>query len=177
MQKFLIRRVFAAVISLIAATVIVFSVSRLYGDPLSNFIPDEGYGMTQAELQKVKESLHLDRAVPVQYALWIGDLLRGDLGISLSDRRPLAEKFRQRIFPTLQLAIPAWILVTITGVALGVLSAVRRNSIIDYVVRGIAILGQSVPPFWVALLSILVVSVWLNWLPAGTMGRGFEIKY
>jgi peptide/nickel transport system permease protein len=177
MQKFLIRRVFAAVISLIAATVIVFSVSRLYGDPLSNFIPDEGYGMTQAELQKVKESLHLDRAVPVQYALWIGDLLRGDLGISLSDRRPLAEKFRQRIFPTLQLAIPAWILVTITGVALGVLSAVRRNSIIDYVVRGIAILGQSVPPFWVALLSILVFAVWLNWLPAGTMGRGFEIKY
>ncbi len=176
MQKFLIRRLFAAAIALLAATVIIFSISRLYGDPLSNFVPDEGYGMTQSELQKVKESLRLDKSVPVQYVLWIGDLLRGNLGNDLSDRRPLSEKFGQRIGPTLQLAIPAWIIVTFIGVALGVLSAVRRNSFIDYVVRGIAILGQSVPAFWVALLAILVFAVWLNWLPAGTMGRGFAVQ-
>lgn len=176
MRRFVLRRLVAGLLSLFIATLIVFAVSRLYGDPMANYAPNEGYGMSQEELQKVKESLHLDRAVPVQYAYWIADILTGNLGNDLTDRRPLSEKFGARIGPTLQLAIPAWILTTFVGMAIGVISAVKRNSVWDFLGRGFAIFGQSVPGFWIALVAILVFSVWLRWLPPATMGEGLAIR-
>jgi len=177
MRRFIFRRIIAAIFALFVATIVIFAVSRVYGDPLANFIPKEGYGLSEEEKARVKASLHLDRAVPVQYAYWISDIATGKLGIDLSDRRPLSQKFIERLGPTLRLALPAWVLTTVLGVTLGVLSAVKRNSIWDYIARFFAISGQAVPTFWIALMAILTFAIALRWLPAATMGEGISVRH
>ena len=170
MTRFLVRRIFTSLLSLIAVTMIIFFVSRVYGDPLQNFIPEEGYGLQPEELERVTKRLHLDRAVTVQYMFWVKDLLRGDLGEDLRDRHPIAPKLKKRLWPTIQLAGLAWLVATVLGVPLGMVSAVYRGSIWDYLGRGFAVVGHSLPSFWLAILGILVFAVWLGWLPSGTQG-------
>ncbi len=170
MTRFLVRRIFTSLLSLVAVTMIIFFVSRVYGDPLQNFIPEEGYGLQPEELERVTKRLHLDRAVPVQYMFWVGDLLKGDMGEDLRDRHPIAPKLRKRLWPTIQLAGLAWLVATGVGVPLGMLSAVHRGSFWDYLGRGFAVVGHSLPSFWLAILGILVFAVWLGWLPSGTQG-------
>lgn len=170
MARFIVVRFFTGLLSLVAVTMVIFFVSRIYGDPVSNFIPDEGYGLKPEEIEQIKADLHLDRPVPMQYVLWVGDLLRGDLGVDLSDRRPLWPKLKQRLGPTLMLAAGAWGVSTLIGVPLGILSAVKRGTAWDYTGRTFAVLGHSLPSFWIAIVAILVFAVWLGWLPSGTMG-------
>ncbi|MXY21780.1 MAG: ABC transporter permease [Dehalococcoidia bacterium] len=159
------------------ATIIVFAGSRLLGDPTVLFLPEEGYGLDAAELEKARKRLHLDKPVPLQYAFWVGDLLQGDLGQDLGDRHPISSKLRDKLPPTLRLAVGGYILATLIGIPLGVLSAVKRGSVWDMVGRIFALLGQSLPAFWIAILAILVFAVWLDWLPAGTQGEGFSLKH
>ncbi len=141
------------------------------------FLPEEGYGLDAAELEKARKRLHLDKPVPLQYAFWVGDLLQGDLGQDLGDRHPISSKLRDKLPPTLRLAVGGYILATLIGIPLGVLSAVKRGSVWDMVGRIFALLGQSLPAFWIAILAILVFAVWLDWLPAGTQGEGFSLKH
>lgn len=170
MRRFIVRRFFTSLLVLFVVTVIIFSLSRLYGDPLALFVPEEGYSMNPEQLAKVKARLHLDRSVPVQYGYWIAQLLTGDLGNDLEDRRPLLPKLKKKFPPTLMLAGLAWSLATIVGVPLGILSAVKRGTVWDYIGRSFAVTGHSVPGFWVAIMGILIFSVTLRWLPSGTMG-------
>ena len=176
MSRFIIRRFFASLLSLVAVTMLVFFMSRVYGDPLVLLLPEEGYGLSQEKLNEYAERFHLNDPIPVQYAYWVRDLLTGDFGIDLADRRPLAPKLRRKIAPTLYLASAAWILATLVGTPLGILSAVRRGSIWDYLGRMFAVSGQSLPSFWIAIVGILIFSVWLGWLPVGTMGEGFAVR-
>ena len=159
------------------ATIIIFAASRVLGDPTLLFLPEEGYGLDAAELEKARQRLHLDKPVPLQYAYWVGDLLQGDLGQDLGDRHPISSKLRDKLPPTLRLGIAGYILATLIGIPLGVLSAVKRGSVWDMVARTFALLGQSLPAFWIAILAILVFAVWLEWLPAGTQGEGFSLKH
>ena len=159
------------------ATIIIFAASRVLGDPTVLFLPEEGYGLDAAELEKARQRLHLDKPVPLQYAYWVGDLLQGDLGQDLGDRHPISTKLRDKLPPTLRLGIAGYILATLIGIPLGVLSAVKRGSIWDIAGRTFALLGQSLPAFWIAILAILVFAVWLEWLPAGTQGEGFSLKH
>lgn len=159
------------------ATIIIFAASRVLGDPTVLLLPEEGYGLDSAELEKARQRLHLDKPVPLQYAFWVGDLLQGDLGQDLGDRHPISTKLRDKLPPTLQLGFAGYILATLIGIPLGVLSAIKRGSIWDMAGRAFALLGQSLPAFWIAILSILVFAVWLEWLPAGTQGEGFSIKH
>ena len=110
--------------------------------------------------------------VPLQYAFWVGALLQGDLGQDLGDRHPISTKLRDKLPPTLRLGFAGYILATLIGIPLGVLSAVKRGSVRDMVGRIFPLLGQALPTFWIAILAILVFAVWLEWLPAGTMERG-----
>ncbi len=141
------------------------------------FLPEEGYGLDAAELEKARQRLHLDKPVPLQYAFWVGDLLQGDLGQDLGDRHPISTKLKDKLPPTLRLAVASYILATLIGIPLGILSAVKRGSAWDMIGRIFALLGQSLPAFWIAILAILVFAVWLEWLPAGTQGEGFSIKH
>ena len=159
------------------ATIIIFAASRVLGDPTVLLLPEEGYGLDSAELEKARQRLHLDKPVPLQYAFWVGDLLQGDLGQDLGDRHPISTKLRDKLPPTLQLGLAGYILATLIGIPLGVLSAIKRGSVWDMIGRAFALLGQSLPAFWIAILSILVFAVWLEWLPAGTQGEGFSIKH
>ena len=177
MQRVIIRRFFTSLLAIFGATIIVFSASRLLADPRMLLIPQEAYGINQEQWDKMLADLKLDRHIVVQYGYWVYDILRGDLGVDLADRNPIAPKLVQKIGPTLRLGIAAWLLATIIGIPLGVLSAVKRGSFWDYLGRGFALFGQALPMFWVAIVGIFVFSVQLGWLPPATMGEGFSIRY
>ncbi|MBM3959852.1 MAG: ABC transporter permease [SAR202 cluster bacterium] len=176
MKTFVIRRFFTSIIALLGATIIVFGLSRFLGDPRVLFLPPDGYGISKEEYAKLEKQLHLDRAVPVQYGYWLSDMLRGNLGRDLANRQLIAPQIPKRFGPTIKLALAGFILATLMGVPLGVLSAMKRGSGVDYLARSLALLGQTVPIFWIAILAILVFSVWLRWLPSATMGEGFSIR-
>lgn len=180
MRRFLIRRVIFMILSIIAATAIVFGLSRAGGDPLLLFATS-GYGLTEEGVAAVRKQLRLDQPYVVQYLYWMADVLRGDLGVTLIFRLPVREQLFAQIPESFQLGIVSWFFSAIVGVSLGVLSAVRRATLADYAGRFLALMGQSVPVFWFAIVLIMVFAVWLSWLPAGLIGDtlwGFsDLKY
>ncbi len=170
MQRFIIRRIFASLVALFLVTIIVFSLSRLVGDPLAMLVSEGGYGISESALQIQREKLHLDKPVPLQYFFWLRDVLRGDLGHDLSDGFPVTHKIREKIAPTVQLGVSAWILATFFGLAFGMISAVKRGSLLDYAVRLIANLGITLPAFYVGIMAILIFAVTLEWVPVTVIG-------
>ena len=170
MGAFLARRALFAVITVFAATLIVFTVSRLVGDPLQFLIRPEGYGVSPEALAAISKKIGLDRPLAIQYLIWIGGVLRGDFGKSLLTEKPVINIFLEKAPPTIQLAGVAWILATLIGVPVGVLSAVNRGGVFDYLGRAFALFGQAIPVFWLGIMAILIFSVILGWLPSGTKG-------
>ena len=172
MRAFLIRRFFYMILSVLAATVIVFMLSRLAGDPRLLYAKPGGYGITEEQFEAIGEKLGLDRPLVVQYGMWLGRMLKGDLGRTLLSERPVIKVIGQKIGATLQLGIAAWVLATMVGVPLGIMSAVKRGTALDYLGRGFALFGQALPDFWIAIMAVLIFAVGLGWLPSGT--RGFQ---
>jgi ABC-type dipeptide/oligopeptide/nickel transport system permease component len=167
-------------LALFGATIVIFAGSRLMADPLINLLPpDQGgftYGFSQVVYEREKRRLHLEDPVPVQYAYWVADVVRGNLGLDLTNKRPIAPVMLERLPHTLQLAFAAFIVATLVGLPLGVLSAVKRGSIWDLLARTFAALGIATPTFWAAMVAILVFSVMLGWLPTATKGEGVAIR-
>ncbi len=181
MGRFLLRRLVTSIISVLGATIIIFSLIQLHSDPRELFVPDSGYGISQEAWDNLGKKLGFDKPLPVQYVVWVGRLLRGDLGVSLSKQRPVLEVLGSRIGATIELAIGGWIFAVIVGVPLGVLAAVRRGTVWDYIGRFFAIMGQGAPPFVVGIILILIFSVWAKdmffALPAGTRPPSFNITF
>ncbi len=172
MTRFLLRRGAFTLFSLFAATLIVFCLSRAAGDPLLLYAQNRGgYGFSEEERAGLNKYLGLDKPLVVQYLVWVGNVLRGDLGYTLIDRTPVAGKIKGKIGATAQLAVAAWIFAILTGVPLGVLSAVRRGGFWDYVGRAFALFGQALPQFWIGIMAIIVFSVQFDLLPSH--GRGY----
>ena len=176
MIQFVTRRVVLGIIALLIAMLIVFSLSRLKGDPRYFFIGEDSVGLDPAVWEAWGKKLNLDKPVPIQFALWIGDILTGDFGDSVTLQRPVLSAIREKAPNTIQLGLVAWLMGTLVGVPLGVFSATNRGQMLDYVFRGFALFGQSVPIFWLALVMIFVFAVNLGWLPSGTKGEGIAIK-
>ena len=176
MNQFIIRRVLYMAVAVIAATLFVFVLGRAQGDPRNLLLQEGGYGVTQETWDLVGKRLNLDKPLVVQYLIWLGRILTGDLGESVGDRIPVADQLAVRIWPTVSLAAPAWILAIIIGTPLGILSALRRGSVYDYLARGFALVGQAAPQFWLALMGILVFAVFLRWVPVATPGEGFAFR-
>ncbi|MBU88560.1 MAG: ABC transporter permease [Dehalococcoidia bacterium] len=170
MRSYLLMRAVFAVVTVIAATFIVFTVSRLTGDPREMLIRPEGYGISEEAYEAIGKKLGLDKPLVVQYGMWIGRVVRGDFGKTLLTQRPVIDLFLEKAPATIKLSITSWILATLIGVPLGVLSAVYRGGFIDYVGRTFALFGQATPAFWLGIMVILIFSVLLNWLPSGTIG-------
>lgn len=170
MRGFILRRIFASLIALFLVTIIMFVLSRLVGDPLAMLVSEGGYGISESALQVQREKLHLDKPVPLQYAFWLMDVLRGDLGHDLSDGFPVTQKIREKIAPTVQLGVSAWIIATLFGLSFGMVSAVKRGSVLDYAVRLFANLGITLPAFYVAIIAILIFAVRLEWVPVTVIG-------
>ena len=139
---------------------------------------NSGYGLTAEGEAALRKKLALDRPVPVQYALWLGRTLKGDMGETILDRKPVFRIVTQRLPSTIHLGATAFLLSFLIGIPLGVLSAVTRGSIWDYVGRFIALLGQAVPQFWLGLVLILVFAVHWQIFPAALKGDGLlDVKH
>ena len=181
MQRFILRRFLSGLLSLLAATMIVFGLSRAAGDPLLLFADPTGYGITEEQKEALAKNLGLDKPLVAQYFIWLGNTLSGDLGKTLRDRRPVGRVIWERVPATLQLGLGAMIFAVVVGIPLGVLSAVKRGSVLDYTGRTFALLGQALPVFWIAILAILLFSVQMDLLPSGTrptyIGLPGQLRY
>ncbi len=165
------KRFLEGLITLWLITLVVFFLLRLGGgNPVTYMLPPEA---TQADIDKLTRAYGFDRPLLSQYWMFSQKLLHGDLGEALAwDKRPTVQVVWDRVPATLQLTSAAMIFAVVFGVTLGAMSAARPNSLFDRVGRVVAILGQSMPVFWVGLLLILLFSVYLKWLPsAGGMDR------
>lgn len=177
MTRFIIRRVGYMMVTMLVATLLVFSLSRIVGDPRLLYVQEGGYGLSPEAWDALGVKLHLDQPVAVQYLYWLKDAVRGDLGDSMLDRKPVVEIMFDATGATLQLAFFGWMFATLVGIPLGVLSAVKRGSVWDYLGRGVALLGQTLPVFWVGIMGILIFAVQLGWLPVGTRPEEFSAKH
>ena len=156
---------------LLGVSVIVFLViSLIPGDPARAIV---GTFATQANLAEVTRELGLNRPLPVQYFIWLGNLLHGDLGRSYILHKPVLNEVLVHLFPTLLLAGTALVLASIGGVLLGIVAAVRQNDWPDKLITMIVLVGISTPSFWLGMLLILWFGVRLEWLPVGGMQEMF----
>jgi peptide/nickel transport system permease protein len=127
-------------------------------------------GVTKEMWDAWGKEMGLDRPLPMQYVVWASKAVRGDMGESLWERRPVTTAVLSKLPATLQLGLATFLFSVMLGIPLGVLSAVSRGTIVDLVGRFIAVTGQALPPFWIGLVLILVFSVWLEWLPGAKKG-------
>jgi len=172
MRNFLLRRLVFVLLSVFGATIVVFSLAQAREDPVNLFIKADGYPISPEQIESIKAKWGLDKPLIVQYFVWLGNIGRLDLGRSLMSNRPVIDIMKERYAATIQLALAAWIFGTFTGIPLGVLSALKRGTAWDYFARAIALFGQSLPPFWIGMVGILIFAVMLGWLPAATKGTG-----
>jgi len=179
MYYFLARRLILALISMVGATLVIFGLSRLAHDPRTLFVSDLGGYIPPEQWEALTKRLGYDKPVVVQYFTWLGRMLKGDMGESFGQQRPVKTVMAGKIGATMLLAIGAWIFAIAVGVPMGVLAAVKRASIFDYLGRAFALFGQALPVFWTGIMAILIFSVMLGWLPAGTRGsyRGFPLAW
>ncbi|MDP9364802.1 MAG: ABC transporter permease [Chloroflexota bacterium] len=162
---FIARRLVLAALVLVLVSLATFGLAHaLPGDPLTSVISDR-----QANNPEVRAALErrwgFDRPLPLQYLYYVRNLLRGDLGESISRRRPVADELKQRVPATVELTLYAMAFAVLVGAPLGILSAVRHDRWPDHVARFVTLIGTSVPVFWLGLLLLYVFFYRLNWLP------------
>jgi peptide/nickel transport system permease protein len=167
MWCFLIGRVLQTVLSMLVVISIVFVLTRLSGNPVHLLLD---VNASERDQQILMHHLGLDKPLPVQYAIYVKNVLHGDFGNSMLSRRPVTEHIWERLPATAELGFVAMFLSVLIGVPLGMYSALRRGGALDSAARVFAVLGQSMPAFWLGLMLILIFAVLLGFLPAG--GRG-----
>ncbi len=165
MGQFLIRRFAGALVVLLLVSLVSFGLIWLVpGDPASAFLDASA---TPEQLERLRTALGLDQPLPVQMAQWYGRVLQGDLGESILLRRSVSAALVERLPATLSIAGVALLFAVVCGVSAGIVAAVNHNRWIDQAVMSTALLGLSVPDFWLGLVLILVFAVSLGWLPTG----------
>jgi peptide/nickel transport system permease protein len=168
MTAFIIRRLLLAVLIILLVTLLVFFVIRLLpGDPLLIFMGKHANmeQMTEERLDQLRHEYGLDKPIMVQYVNWIGGILHGDLGKSITYRDNVGTLLIQRFPITFHIGLTAFILGNVLGVLLGIISALRRGTWVDTVATLISYIGITVPVFWLGLLMIYVFGLKLGWLP------------
>ncbi|MBI4498094.1 MAG: ABC transporter permease [Chloroflexi bacterium] len=167
MQEYILRRLVVMIPALIGVSLIVFAVMRIIpGDVAALIATRGGEGQaTEAEIAALREKLGLNKPLPVQYVEWIGGLVRLDAGISLWSGQPVMEELARRFPVSAELAILSIAISLVIAIPIGVLSAIRQDTWVDYLFRVVSISGLAVPGFWLAILIILFLSVWFRWIP------------
>jgi peptide/nickel transport system permease protein len=165
MWYYIARRALQGLLVLFLVSFVVFSLVRLLpGDAIMMQL-DQAAAPTPENLQKARQELGLDRPFLYQYFTWISGALHGDLGYSLTSRRPVLQELLKRISLTSHLAIMSLAIALLIALPVGVLSAVRQDTVADYIGRLLAILGLSLPDFWLATVVITFLAIWLQWIP------------
>jgi peptide/nickel transport system permease protein len=164
MNAYLLKRVLVAVPSLLIASVIVFTLPRLLpGDAVQLMLEEKAYGK---DLDDLRHKLGLDRPIYLQYFAWAGNVARGNLGESLWTKRAVSEELARRLPVTVLLGSLAIGFAVVIAIPIGVLAAIRADTLRDYAARSVAILGLSVPGFWLATLTIILPAMWWGWTPS-----------
>ena len=166
MQRYLLRRLVLAVITLLAVSLIIFILSRSAGDPVSLMLDEYS---TQEDIDRMMAKLGTDKPYYQQYFIFLRDAVQGDLGISIKEGRPVREVILDRLPATLYLGLTAFIVSLLVGIPLGILSSIKRGSLIDQAGKVVALLGQASPPFWLGIMLIIFFAVSIRAFP--TSGR------
>ncbi len=172
MKRFIVRRVGYALLSLVVLSATFFVFVRLTGDPSVLLVEP---GASKADIDAIRADLGLDRPLLVQYGIFVKGLLRADFGRSFYYRTPVLELYLSRLPNSLLLAVTAMLLSLLIGIPTGVIAAVRVNGWWDSAGKIFALLGLSLPSFWVGLVFILFFSVYLNWLPSSGSGTPLHL--
>src|ERR671919_1450039 len=164
MIRFIALRLLQSLIALALLSVVVFVLARATGDPLHMILP---MSATEEDYENARRYLGLDRSYVEQYVSFVGRAVAGDFGTSIRARRPVSELLRERLPNSLRLAAFAMAVSLAMAFPLGVLAAVKKDSGVDRAAQIVAVLGQSLPSFWVAIILVEFVAGRLQWLPAG----------
>lgn len=174
MQKYIIRRVILLIPTLIGMSLLIFGMVRM----LPGDIVDAQIGLdptfTDEQKEALRESYGLNDPWPVQYAKWVGGMVVGDFGTSFRSREPITEQILRALPITLQLATLAIIFSIVVAIPLGVISALKQNSQIDFWARLTGLIGLSIPSFWLATLFLLFTSLTFQWVPSVVWVSPFE---
>jgi peptide/nickel transport system permease protein len=177
MLAYVIQRLIQSIAVIFVVSVIGFTLLHLApGGPLAVYALSTA--MRAEDVARIEHEMGLDLPLPLQYVRWAGGLLRGDWGVSYRDNRPVLADVWARLPATLELMGTALVLAAIVGVGIGILGALRRHSIFDYLSTTGILITYSMPTFWFGLMAIVVFSVTLRWLPSGdiaTTGIPFSV--
>ena len=168
MATYLIRRLLLMVLTLFGISVLIFVLLRIVPGNIADILFDAAGMVSAAEKHKLEAELGLDKPIVVQYVDWIGGLARGDFGYTYVSERPALEEILPRIPVTAKLAALALMFSVLLGVPLGVVSAVRQNTALDYVLRVASLSGLSLPSFWLGLLILMAFVQYAGWIPIYT---------
>jgi peptide/nickel transport system permease protein len=167
MGRFIMVRLIQTVVALFGISLLVFVLVQASGDPTKLMRTST---TTEAEIANIKVQLGLDKSAPEQFFIFLKNLVKGDLGKSLIKRRPVLDMIKEALPTSLKLGITSFVLSMVLSLILGVLSATKRDSILDNCVKFLAILGQAMPNFWVGIMAIFVFSVHWQLLPTSGVG-------
>jgi peptide/nickel transport system permease protein len=163
-MRYLLRRLVLIIPVLLGVSVIVFTIMHVIpGDPVRLMFA--GTGATEEQIQAMRHALGLDRPLPVQYVNYVSKAIRGDLGQSIHFKQPVLQLILERMPATIELTLTSLIIALAIAFPIGILSALKRYTFIDYIVMTGATLGISLPTFWIGILLIMLVAVKLGWLP------------
>lgn len=175
MTKFIVRRFLESIPVVIGVSILVFlMVHAIPGGPETAIL---GERATAENVERLREQLGLNRPLYEQYFIWVGNILQGDLGNTVRGNIPISQEIQARFPATVELSLSAMLIASFLGIPMGIISAIKRNTIIDTAVMFFALFGVSIPIFVLGLLLIFIVGVELRWLPTvGRLGRGFDIE-
>ncbi len=168
MRKYILRRLFLFVPTLLGASIFIFALVRIMPGDVAVIIlagPSGDAQYTEDDVKQLRERLGLNDPLPVQYLDWAWGLIRMDLGNSYVLDRPIAEEIKRQFPVSLELGFLTILVTWAIAVPIGIIAAVKQDGIIDYVLRGVAILGLAMPSFFVGLLVVLGLSTFFNWIP------------
>ncbi len=166
MARYVVRRLLQAIPLIIAISILTFAIIEIAPGDASQMYIDPDKGSDPAYLQQVRKSLGLDQPVYVRYGSWLRKTLEGDWGFSFRTRRPVTLEVGDRLPNTLLLGGVSLLISLVIAVPIGVISALMRYTLLDYILSTLALVGLSVPVFWTALLLLQIFSIQLDWFPS-----------
>ena len=167
MHRYIIRRFVQSLAALLALSLLIFLMSRMTGDPTLLMLPDDA---THEDVERLRDALGLNRPLPVQYWVFLRNAVQGDFGRSIRARMPVIEMLKERLLNSVKLAAVAFCAAILLAFPLGVIAAVKKGTVFDTMANMVAVLGQSLPQFWVGIVLIQIFAVRLGWLPVAGAG-------
>ncbi len=167
MGRFILMRLIQSVVALVGIAMLIFVLVRVSGDPALMLATATS---TEEDIQQIRVNLGLDKSIPEQFVIFVSDVVKGNLGESLFKKIPVTKMIGAALPNSIKLILPSWALAMLGAVLLGVLGATRRDGFLDNGVKFLAILGQALPGFWVAIVAVYFFSVRWQLLPTSSMG-------